>query len=275
MLQSSSESSTKEQARFPFSLNVMLQCGCFVSDMTIKQAVDESWACHSIQTNVKQLKRWFFKQSSQKEELQTSTDDELKLIQLEQRPTNRQIAKLCRKITENQCRELLIMLGEEYYQLEVMLEISNINRFDYKFMTLRNWFNKHKNASIMDIHRALAKMEVEKDLINVMFTDDIFGETPNLPLNEKPPPALLERLKNEIGKNTFELGIELELDVCHLENIRFQHFKVGGLPCEAREILSYWSKGQQATLIILLKALNNIEGRGIACVESYYRDETS
>lgn len=76
-------------------------------------------------------------------------------------------------------------------------------------------------------------------------------------LSTLPSNTLLMYLSNHIGDSTFQLGIELELDVPILEGIRL-HCK-DKLLYQTRDILRQWTRNNpKATLGNLVKALYRI-----------------
>lgn len=88
-----------------------------------------------------------------------------------------------------------------------------------------------------------------------------FLELPIAKLNLKPSRSDMNILPNHIGKETFQLGIELGLSVVEMHQIQSNH--VTNLRGQTEDVLCKWRKQYHATYEVLVKALYRLDLAGV------------
>lgn len=88
-----------------------------------------------------------------------------------------------------------------------------------------------------------------------------FLELPIAKLNLKPSRSDMKILLNHIGKETFQLGIELGLSVVEMHQIQSNH--VTNLRGQTEEVLCKWRKQHHATYEVLVKTLYRLDLAGV------------
>ncbi|XP_052068994.1 uncharacterized protein LOC127708185 [Mytilus californianus] len=193
-----------------------------------------------------------------------------KTIDLQQCPTNKQLAHLSRMLSIDSCKELVIQLEVSKDTLKSIWDEYKYHLDDYKFMMLWKWKENTNCSSFQDLLGAMKDIGEDDQKIYQVFTKEEFPKgIAKLPLNSIPKPLFLEELGTCIGIKSFQLAIELDFDIAEIHRIRLESGR--NLRDETREILKRWVLRKDVSLRSLVEALNKIQ-RGMDCVYKHYGD---
>ncbi|XP_052070156.1 uncharacterized protein LOC127708967 isoform X2 [Mytilus californianus] len=271
ILNSAAGTSTSEMNDMPFKFQVKASCGCYVDYVKLKNASGDFWQCsqHETSTDINQMTIWFAKERIE-DVFKCRHGQVLKDADLQQCPTNKQLAHLSRRLSINSCRELAKHLKVSQDSIQSIWDEYRYHVDDYKFMLLWKWKVNNRHTSLQDVLRAIKCIDEDDHKMCQIFIQDNFPiGIAEIVLNEIPKPSFLEDLINHIGIESFQLAIELDFDIPEIEIIRFESDR--NIRNQTREILKRWIRRDGASVRSLVEALIHIQ-RGMDCVYKHYSD---
>ncbi|XP_071140776.1 uncharacterized protein [Mytilus edulis] len=231
---------------------------CFFPHRDIPTTGSRTWVCpHGTSHDVKNLSMWFAEKVSCKRcEVNCGG---LGRLELEQCPLDKHIIRLVAEIEPYKCRDVVVNLGvtvNTWENLEYQCQHQNPN--DLKFMAVFKWKEENKDASFLQLQKALENCHINKHILCQILRDsDPHSGLPRDCLEKTPSMSVLRYISNHIGDSSLQLGIELGLDISEVQHIQHQ-FK-DKLLDQTREILRRWKQNQsQPTVENLVKALFRI-----------------
>jgi hypothetical protein len=98
-----------------------------------------------------------------------------------------------------------------------------------------------------------------------------FLDTASRALQEIPEDDVLKYLSKEVGNCAIHLGVELGLSMAAIEGILYKHPK--SMFKQTFGVMKKWKKSSKikATILMLMKAFQSVDGRGLAFLGDKYR----
>ncbi|CAC5412533.1 unnamed protein product [Mytilus coruscus] len=253
----------------PFTIQIGIVCGtdlCFF-DHTVSSKGE--WICpyHKRKHKTDVVSRWFSDKLPTKDDRCSENCLGLDKAWLDSLPDDKHLGRLAAELTIEETLKMYMHLKERKpSQSWKNIESYSRGDFDIKINALHDWKKSTKHATFRKLQESLKEEELNIHILCQILRDvqtDV--DLPTDKLNLKPSSSDVKLLPNHIGRETFQLGIELGLSVVEMHQIQSNH--VTNLRGQTEDVLNKWRKTQKAAYEVLAKTLYRLD---LCSVLSYF-----
>ncbi|XP_063406280.1 uncharacterized protein LOC134690235 [Mytilus trossulus] len=249
----------------PFTTQVGIVCGtdlCFFDHTCLSK---DEWICqdHKRKHKTDIASRWFSDKVPAKGDRCNALCPGLDNTWLDRQLDDKRLGRLAVELTKEETKGIYMHLKKRKPdQTWKKIESNKTDEFDINTNALHDWKKSTHLATFNNIQESMKKENIDTHKLCQILRDvQINKELPKAKLNLKPSRSDMNILPNHIGRETFQLGIELGLSVVEMHQIQSNH--VTNLRGQTEDVLCKWRKQYHATYEVLVKALYRLDLAGV------------
>ncbi|CAG2231739.1 unnamed protein product [Mytilus edulis] len=249
----------------PFTTQVGIVCGttlCFLDHTCLSK---DEWICqdHNRKHKTDIASRWFADKVPAKGDRCNALCPGLDNTWLNRKLDDKRLGRLAVELTKEETKGIYMHLKDRKPdQTWKKIESNKTDEFDININALHDWKKSTHLTTFNNIQESMKKEDIDTHKLCQILRDvQINKELPIAKLNLKPSRSDMKILLNHIGKETFQLGIELGLSVVEMHQIQSNH--VTNLRGQTEEVLCKWRKQHHATYEVLVKTLYRLDLAGV------------
>ncbi|XP_052061249.1 uncharacterized protein LOC127701421 [Mytilus californianus] len=249
----------------PFTIQIGIVCGTDLCFFDHKLSSKCEWTCpdHKRKHKTDIVSRWFADKLPAREDRCHELCPGLDKAWLDSQLDDKRLGRLAVKLTKEETQEIYMCLKErEPDQSWKNLESNTKEQFALKINALHDWKKSTRHATFNKLQDSMRKKNIDlHKLCQILRDVQIDPDLPTDKLKLRPSSSDIEILPDHIGKETFQLGIELGLSVVEMHQIQSNH--VTNLRSQTENVLDKWLKHHQATNEVLVKTLFRLDLSGV------------
>ncbi|XP_052061242.1 uncharacterized protein LOC127701418 isoform X4 [Mytilus californianus] len=253
----------------PFTIQIGIVCDGNLCFFDHKFSSMDEWICpdHIRKHKTYIVSRWFADKLPAKDDRCSDNCLGLDKAWLDSLPDDKHLGRLAAELTIEETLKMYMHLKERKpSQSWKNIESYSRGDFDIKINALHDWKKSTKHATFRKLQESLKEEELNIHILCQILRDvqtDV--DLPKDKLNLKPSSSDVKLLPNHIGRETFQLGIELGLSVVKMHQIQSNH--VTNLRGQTEDVLNKWRKTEKAAYEVLAKTLYRLD---LCSVLSYF-----
>ncbi|CAC5412535.1 unnamed protein product [Mytilus coruscus] len=249
----------------PFTIQIGIVCGTDLCFFDHKLSSKSEWTCpdHKRKHKTDIVSRWFADKLPAREDRCHELCPGLDKAWLDSQLDDKRLGRLAVKLTKEETHEIYMCLKErEPDQSWKNLESNTKEQFALKINALRDWKKSTRHATFNKLQESMKKKNIDiHKLCQILRDVQIDSDLPMDKLKLRPSSSDIKILPDHIGKETFQLGIELGLSVVEMHQIQSNH--VTNLRSQTEDVLDKWLKHHHATNEVLVKTLYRLDLSGV------------